>query len=137
MDIQTLQSRKKKALIITWILFILSLVTKVYEMDHGSIKAYGYEAFFAGWMELFGIGLSWLANPISVLAIVFLMSNKIKISLILSAIALLFAFGFFIFTETGKTDITAIGVGYYFWTASILTVFISSLQLLKYDNLTR
>lgn len=137
MDAQTLKSRKKTALIITWILFILSLATKVYEMDHGNIKAYGYEAFFAGWMELFGIGVSWLANPISVLAIIFLMSNKIKLSLILSGLALLFALAFFISTKTGTTEITAVGIGYYFWTASILTVFISSLQLLKYEKIVR
>ncbi len=132
MDTKTLKSRKKIALFVTWTLFFLSLITKVYEMDNGSIKAYGYEAFFAGWMELFGIGISWLANPISVLAIIFFMSNKIKLSLVLSFVALLFALAFFIYTRLGETEITAIGIGYYLWAASIFAVFVSSIQLLRY-----
>ncbi|NGF56666.1 hypothetical protein G5B00_09065 [Parapedobacter sp. SGR-10] len=139
MDTQTLNRRKKIAIIVTLILFFLSLVTKVYRMEDGDVNPTGFEVFIAGWMAIFNFDFYWLANPISVLAIIFFLFSKIRVSLVLSSIALILAVAFFIYVKVGDGTtqygtITSMGLGYYFWLASILTVFVSSVQLLRYSK---
>jgi len=140
MDRQTLNRRKKIAIIMTLILFFLSLVTKVYRMEDGDVNPTGFEVFIAGWMAIFDFDFYWLANPISVLAIIFFLFSKIRVSLVLSAIALVFALAFFVYVKMGNGTIqnmgtiTSLGLGYYFWLASILTVFVSSIQLLRFSK---
>jgi len=140
MDAKTLNKRKKTAIAITLILFFLSLITKVYKIDEGNINPTGYEIFAAGWIAVLNLDIYWMANPISVLAIIFFLFGKIRISLVLSAIALIIAIVFFILVKMESAPIeqigkiTSIGPGYYFWVASIFTVFISSIQLLRYSK---
>src|SRR5690606_4378182 len=139
MDTQTLNRRKKIAIIVTLILFFLSLVTKVYRMEDGDVNPTGFEVFIAGWMAIFNFDFYWLANPISVLAIIFFLFSKIRVSLVLSSIALILAVAFFIYVKVGDGTtqygtIISMGLGYYFWLASILTVFVSSVQLLRYSK---
>ncbi len=140
MDAKTLDKRKKIAIIVTLVLFFLSLVTKVYKMEDGNVNPTGFEVFVAGWMAIFDFDIYWLANPISVLAIIFFLFSRIRISLILSSISLIFAIVFLILVKMENSPIESIGkitsmeIGYYFWLASILTVFVSSLQLLRFSK---
>ncbi len=140
MNTQTLNKRKKIAIVVTLVLFFLSLITKVYKMEEGNVNPTGLEVFVAGWMSVFDFDIYWLANPISVLAIIFFLFSKIRISLILSSIALIFAIIFLIFVKIENNPIESIGkitsleTGYYCWLGSILTVFVSSLQLLRFSK---
>ena len=88
-----------------------------------SVGSFGLVAFLFGWMGLSGAGVSWLANPLLIISWILLFRNS-KVSLILSGLALFFAFSFLGFKEVivneggGKSEIIAYGNGYWLWLSS-------------------
>jgi len=54
----------------------------------------GFLALLIGWMNLFGPGILWMANPLLFLMWLFLLNNKNKIALIFSLLAVCFSLSF-------------------------------------------
>ncbi len=81
---------------------------------------YGYWILLIGWLGLLFFQLSWLANPLNLLALL-LLSKKPVVSFILTLIAFLVASQTFMFSEipTGlsqeKIYIQEFGLGFYLW----------------------
>ena len=84
---------------------------------------YGIWILLIGWMGLIIFQLSWLANPLNLLALL-LLSSKPKMSLFLTMIAFLLASQTFLFMEipTGLNQeriyIKELGMGFYLWYAA-------------------
>jgi len=81
---------------------------------------YGIWMLLLGWFGLFFFQLSWLANPLNLLALL-LISKKPKVSLLLTIIAFLVASQTFLFSEIPinfnqeKIFIKEFGIGFYLW----------------------
>ncbi len=81
---------------------------------------YGVWILLIGWIGLVIFQLSWLANPLNLLALL-LLSTKPKLSLLLTLIAFLLASQTFYFAEIPvglnqeKIYIKELGLGFYLW----------------------
>ena len=100
----------------------------------------GFSALFVGWLYL--DLASWLANIILFFALLFFIFNRFTVAIILSVITLAMMLNFlrvdFYHAGTGistKEPITDIGLGYWAWVLSALTLLFGSLMMKK--NLKR
>ena len=68
------------------LLLLASLTQNCYYLGEReeSIGSLGLIAYLFGWMDLFGAGISWLANPFLFISWVTLIAGKIKKSVITS-----------------------------------------------------
>lgn len=121
-------------LIMSLLLFILSLTQKCYctttDCTH-SIAALimGFFGLVTG-----GATITWLANPLLLIAWISL-SNRPKLSLIVSALAFIFSISFLFFSkiivnEAGHyLEITQYKLGYWLWLLSSFVMLIGHLHL--------
>lgn len=126
-------------IIISLVLFLASLTQPIY--SDGSYppedNMIGLMALLLGWLDLFGAGISWMANPLLFLCWVFLLSNTIKNAMVSSFLAVCFSLTFLLFStiykdEAGnKGPIVARNIGYWLWVSSCLIVFIGSLNVFQ------
>ncbi len=101
---------------------------------------YGVWILLIGWIGLVIFQLSWLANPLNLLALL-LLSSKPKLSLLLTLIAFLLASQTFYFTEIPvglnqeKIYIKELGLGFYLWyIANGLFVIAALIEVLRTKN---
>lgn len=101
---------------------------------------YGIWILLIGWIGLVIFQLSWLANPLNLLALL-LLSSKPKLSLLLTLIAFLLASQTFYFTEIPvglnqeKIYIKELGLGFYLWyIANGLFVIATLIEVLRTKN---
>jgi len=132
---------KTVVLVVGIILFTFSLFNICYCTDTGCRTS--IEALLIGWLAMLtgGAAITWLANPLVIIAWILLAKNKKSawlFGLTASIICISFLkFQVIIENEAGDYNpITKIGLGYWLWLSSCLTTFIGSLTLriLKYKN---
>jgi len=136
------KSKLKTVVLIVGIgLFIFSLFNICFCTDNGCRTS--IEALLIGWLATLtgGAAITWLANPLLIIAWILLIKNKKSawlFGLIASIICISFLkFRVIIENEAGHYNpITKIGLGYWLWLSSCLTTFIGSLtiRLLKYKS---
>jgi len=115
-------------------LYVASLFGEAYCTDYECAPA--IMALLVGWMGaiMLGAGISWLANPLLVIAWILLARNK-KNALVFGLMALIFALLFLSFKtimgdEAGHyRDIVSVGTGYWLWVASCVTTFVGSMVI--------
>jgi hypothetical protein len=123
-----LKHTKIIGLTISILVFILSLTQPAYYIDRENYNGWS-DSFFLlifGWLGVFygGAAIAWLANPFIFSAWV-LLFTKPKIALILSVIAVLFAWSFLMFDTIVSSEapsyskITEYKSGYWLWVCSI------------------
>lgn len=127
-QLNNLQLKVLKISIITlsFSLFFASLTQNAFFVGENeeSVGSFGLIAFLLGWLNLFGAGISWLANPLLSLSWATLMFGNLKKALIFSALALLFSLSFMLFGDIianeggGHKPITDYDIGYYLWLSS-------------------
>lgn len=126
---------KKMTVGVTTLLLLLSFTQKAIvtsrEMTDGiqTNAAYAFEFFLGGALAFLGGGIFeaiiWSANPLCLIAVIFLFKNNIKAK-VLSSIALALAISFrfwkeILASESGSTaTIISFEPGYYLWVLSIL-----------------
>ena len=136
MNIKSWTFNKTVALLLSVALFVASLFTVLYTVDHENVSFRGYEAFLLGWMDLSGSGIAWIANPLSVIALLLFLFNKLKASFITGFTAILFALGFILYENYfGPESTTAhisIGPSYFLWMASILNICVVAIYLIQW-----
>lgn len=122
--------------IVSLLLFVISLSQTAFLTDsNGDNEMESILALLIGWMNIFGPGISWLANPLFLFSLLSLMANKLKWSLIFSFLAILFALSFLMFktiliSEAGhRGNITAYGIGYWLWISSFGICFLATINL--------
>ena len=132
---------KDKILFISLLLFGLSLTqTAVYFTGYKQATSYSSIAMLlTGAIGVVGGGtlewLIWLANPIYLYALICLTRGEINKALFISFIALAIALSFrlwhtILVSESGRVaPISSFGAGYYFWLASIATLFVGTAYL--------
>lgn len=126
-------------LVLSVVFFMASLTQPICTIGNSSSddQMIGFMALLLGWMDLFGPGISWIANPLLFLCFVFLLSNKIKTTLILSFLSVCFSLSFLLFStiyvdEGGhKGPIAERNIGYWLWVSSCAIVFIGALNLFQ------
>jgi hypothetical protein len=144
-DEQILVEEKSKlkpvVLIIGIGLFVFSLFNICFCTVNGCRTS--IEGLLIGWLAMLagGAAITWLANPLLIIAWVLLAKNKKSawlFGLTASMISISFLkFQVIIENEAGHYNpITKIGLGYWLWLSSCLTTFVGSLtiRLLKYKN---
>ncbi len=107
-------------------LLLLSLNKNAYYINEmqDSVGSFGLIAFLLGWINLFGAGICWLANPFLIFSWIFQISGSIKKSFLLGALAMSFSILFLAFknitiNEAGQySTITSYGTGYWLWLSS-------------------
>ena len=98
-----------------------------------SVGSFGLIALLFGWMNIFGVGISWTANPLLLISWRILFIGKWKLSFIFSLLALLFSLIFLLFNEIianeggSKSKIIAYDMGYWLWLSSCGINFIGNL----------
>lgn len=137
-------SSQKKYLVISLILFAISLTQNAYTInDLGQIKkASGFEAFFMGGLAFLGGGffewLIWLANPLYFLA-VFFRKRNIDNAIAFGWMALILSLSFSLWrnllaAENGRSAIIqSKGLGYIIWLISQI-VWLVGLLITRSDS---
>ncbi|MBT2621969.1 hypothetical protein [Chryseobacterium sp. ISL-6] len=127
--------RSQIVIIVSLAIFIISLTqTAVYTKGN---EMHAFACFLLGWMDLFGEGVAWLANPLFFIALFFLLLKQVKISTVFSFLAICMSLYYLsaesiTVDEAGhKSPIVSYGLGYYLWIASGLSLFIGNLILLR------
>lgn len=122
-------------LIVSLLLFIISLTQPAVYTQGNEMHA--LVCFILGWAELFGDGIAWLANPLFFIAVFFLLIKQVKISTVLSFLAVCMSL-YYLSAETitvneagHRSPIVSYGPGYYLWMISCLSLFIRNLILLR------
>jgi len=128
-------SKKLKSVLgaIIGLIYASSLAFECYLVDgQASIGSFGLIAFLLGWLNFNILGLTWLANPLFIASlIIFFVSKKVKLALILSLIAFCLAISFtqineIIKNEAGHTgQITGYLTGYWLWISAIFVLLVS------------
>jgi|GEM_PF-640050 len=126
---------KRITFLISLILFLASLSQNAFFVTNmrESIGSFGLIAFLLGWMNIYGAGISWIANPLLLTSWITLFSKKWKSPMILSFFAVLFSLSFLLFHEIStneggsKSKIIAYDFGYRLWLASCTINFIGNL----------
>lgn len=130
---------RKITLIISVVLFAVSLTQKCYCTDHSCADSIA--VLFSG---IFGFylcfaNLTWLANPLLIASWI-LVSRKIHISIITSLLASIICFSFLLSTKIIDNEggyystITSYKLGYWLWVASNLSMLIGNC-ILYWGNL--
>ena len=131
--------------VITVVIFIISLTQKTYFVE-GIDESDGMNGFLAlilGWYYMFDLRvIPWLANPLLLLSIIFVSTEKIKKAKLVGMTAFVFSLSFLLFDkilvdEGGfEKKIIGYGSGYWLWVFSMLFnivgIFIS--EYLNSDN---
>ena len=122
--------------ILSFVVFIVSLTQTAYITEPAdSIASNAFVAFLTGWLNFMGPGISWFANPLLIISWILLLNNKIKFSLILSFIAVLFCLSFLLFNKIALDEavnygeILGYGSGYWLWLTSCITMFMGSVLI--------
>jgi hypothetical protein len=119
--------------------FSLFQIAYIKDTSPDNNTEYGLGVFLFGWINVFGAGVSWLANPLLILSWKLLFKN-IKYAMILSFSALVFALSFLTFDEIlaneggGHCGILSYGTGYWLWIASCLSSFTGTAILYMFSN---
>ena len=131
------KNRNLKKLIVSLsaTLFLISLTQDTYYISEmkDSVGSFGLISFLLGWLDIFGPGISWLANPLLIISWFVLIYKNPKISLYLSFIAVVFSLSFLLFKDIieneggGKSEIIAYGNGYWLWLSSCFLNFFGNL----------
>lgn len=139
--------KKFKKIFVSICLIILAIsltqIAFVSEGTDGTVSEKGYLYFLMGSVVIIGGGtlewLIWLANPISLLAIILLIKDK-KSSIKFSLLAFLIALSFTTWQKILKSESGAVGQiislesGYYLWLSSIFLLLIGSIYYFKKYN---
>ena len=106
-------------------LFMVSLFTS-------GENIHGYWALLIGWLGLIIFQFAWFANPLNLLALLYLHEHP-NVSLLLSVLAFILATQTFYFSEipisinAEKIYIKELGLGFYIWYIAQFLFFIASL----------
>lgn len=114
---------------LTFLLFIMSLFLNAYYINDGenSVGSLGIIALLLG---LFGMNISWLANPCLIMSLIHLKRENLRKAFIFSLVSVLLGLSFLLYDKIianeggGKTEITSYGLGYWFWLSSLIINFI-------------
>lgn len=118
--------------------FLISLFNTAFcTTDHCRLSI---EAFLSGWLVLFiePAGLTWLANPLLIVALVMILKDK-KSSFWLSLMASLLSLSFLLCNTIieneagGAREIIKLKPGYWLWVASCISCFAGAL-ILRYRS---
>lgn len=121
-------------------LYILSMFFTPFYVADPKADIYSNSLFMllSGWMAVLGGGLFltliWLANPLYFFG-AFLVLNKEKFAVVPVTLSLLLAFYFLTLDsvmdgESGATTaITKLGLGFYIWISSFITMFVAGVYL--------
>ncbi|MFK7049096.1 hypothetical protein FLACOL_01838 [Flavobacterium columnare] len=117
------------------ILLLMSLTQNAYYIAEmkDSIGSFGLTSFLLGWFDIFGPGISWLANPLLIISWIVLIFKNSKISLYLSFMAVVFSLSFLFFKEIivneagEKSEIIVYGNGYWLWLSSCVLNFFGNI----------
>jgi hypothetical protein len=122
-------------LVVSLLLFIISLTQTAVYTQGSEMQA--FVCFILGWAELFDDGIAWLANPLFFIAIFFLLIKQVKISTVLSFLAVCMSL-YYLSAETitvneagHRSPIVSYGPGYYLWIVSCLSLLIGNLIFLR------
>lgn len=124
-------------LILSIVVFIISLTQKSYCSSYGLCDNYGFLSLFIGWLGVFMLHIpafTWLANPL-LLGSWILFSKKPRTSFILSIMAFILMLSFLlvdeiISNEAGtKSKVVFYGLGYWLWVFSSFIMVLGSLML--------
>ncbi|MEJ8816458.1 hypothetical protein [Lacibacter sp. H407] len=145
--IQSIDSHKVKSLklfllILCITCFVVSLFLLPFTIFGDNAKPWpiGLWCFLFGWLTVGKVGgISWLANPLLILSW-FMFKRNIKVAIGLSFASTIFCSSFLFFDEvvineaglSGK--IASTGIGYYFWLASSISTFASTIIILIFQN---
>lgn len=105
-----------------------------------SIGSFGLTSFFLGWLNLFGAGICWLANPFLILSWATLIAGSRKRALIFAGISLFFSLLFLtmrniLANEGGsQSEIIAYDTGYWLWLSSCIVNCIGNLIVYKMNT---
>ncbi|MBL0072975.1 MAG: hypothetical protein IPP34_14715 [Bacteroidetes bacterium] len=129
----------KKILIVSIILFVLSLTQECYCTTSNCSDS--IMVFLLGWAAIFstGAGLCWFANPLLFISWIFL-KKKLKLSMFLSITSFLLSFLFLIFDSIvdnengGSHQIISYKSGYWLWLASGAVMVIGTFILMYRFN---
>lgn len=122
-------------------LYVLCLFFTPFYVANKEADVYSNSLFmvFLGWIAILGGGLVptiiWLANPLYFVGLFFIL-NRVKFGVVAITLALLLALYFTTIDsimdgESGATtDITKLGIGYYFWVSSFITLFVAGVYML-------
>lgn len=131
--------KKSRIILLISIAFFLTALAlpAVYRQKGSEIN--GFSCFLLGWLDLYGNGISWLANPPLLFSWIFLLFRKPKIAAVSGLISVGFALYYLTEKEitvyemgsSYKYLIISYGPGYYLWLVSCVIMFIGSLMLLK------
>lgn len=124
-------------LIISVVIFIVSLTQNAVYTKNSEMHA--FVCFILGWADL-EVGKSWLANPLLAISWFFMLIKQIRISIVFSFIACCLALFYLsadtiVVNEAGtKSAIISLGLGYYLWVMSCLSMLIGSIIVLVYPQ---
>ncbi|KMQ66201.1 hypothetical protein ACM46_01165 [Chryseobacterium angstadtii] len=134
--------KKNHIILIVSIVFFIAALALPAVFRQKASEIYGFTCFLMGWMDLYGNGISWLANPVLIFSWIFLLVKKPKIAAFLGLISV--GAAVYYLTETEITvyesgsnhnyPISSYGIGYYLWVVSCLTMFIGSLLLMRSEQ---
>ncbi len=102
-----------------------------------SIGSFGLTSFFLGWLNLFGAGICWLANPFLILSWATLIAGSRKRALLFGGLSLFFSLLFLSMKNIlaneggGHSEIIAYDTGYWLWLSSCAVNFIGNMVLYK------
>lgn len=130
-------------LLVSFTLLLLSLSKNLFYITgmKESLGSFGLTSFLLGWMNLFGAGICWLANPFLIISWVSLLIGRKKRALLFSGLAMFFSALFLCMKNIlineggGHGEIIAYDIGYWLWLGSCASNFIGNLILyIKTDN---
>ncbi|PKF75481.1 hypothetical protein [Chryseobacterium sp. PMSZPI] len=124
-------------LILSIILFIVSLFFTAVYISNNKGEMPAIDCFLLGWAESDGGFFVWLANPLLFISAIALLMQQVKVSTVLSLLAVCLSLSYLFFGEITVDEaghqypILSYGLGYYLWVASCLTLFIGNIIILK------
>lgn len=125
----------------SYIILLVSLILFMTSLPFTAVHAKGHEmsglaCFLLGWAEMQGGGIAWMANPLLFIAAFFLLLKQVKLSAVISFVALCLTFcylsvGEITVNEAGhQFPITGYGPAYFLWIASCFSLFAGNILLL-------
>ena len=136
-DLKNLTLMQRGTILLSLLLFILSLFQPAFYIDRADYDAWANSAglLLLGWMSVLGGSLVasviWLANPLYIIAIFLSARGRLK-GLYFSILASIIAFSFsrldeILTSESGSySKITALKAGYKLWLGSMLVLTIGT-----------
>lgn len=114
-------------------LFLAACTLPCLEFRNGAIEIYyGYSILLQGWIAVLVGQIAWLANPAWLASMAFFIFRRWTLSLIFSALSLIFAAGSFLIyrseivvlpdTPGRRLELGSLRIGFYVWLTSLIVI---------------